>query len=122
MLILLNENYLQALDKITTSNNWVTLLFLFLFVGIVLLKAINSSRLKSNVYSLFNVTFVETEIEENTGFFDVFQIVQFIFSVSVLSLIVFHFKNYILVTMEVSFSSFLAVFFKLLFFSIHKKL
>ena len=42
MLILLNESYLQALDKITTSNHWITLVLMFLLFGIVLLKAITN--------------------------------------------------------------------------------
>ena len=84
MLILLNENYLQALDKITTSNHWITLVLMFLLFGIVLLKAINLSRLKGSIYSLLNINFIETESEEKTNFFDFFQMVFFIFSVIVI--------------------------------------
>jgi hypothetical protein len=114
VLILLNENYLQALEKITTSNHWITLVLLFLFFGIVLLKAINLSRLKGSLYGFFNINFVEIESDENTSFFDVFQIVFFIFSVIVISLLVFNFKRYTLAISEVSFSSFLSVFLILL--------
>ncbi|MGK0447514.1 MAG: hypothetical protein ACJA2M_001289, partial [Polaribacter sp.] len=114
MLILLNENYLQALEKITTSNHWVTLVLLFLFFGIVLLKAINPSRLKGSLYGFFNINFVEIESDENTSFFDVFQIVFFIFSVIVISLLVFNFKRYTLGTNEVGFSSFFSIFLSLL--------
>ena len=64
MLILLNKSYLQALDKITTSNHWITLVLMFLLFGIVLLKAINLSRLKGSIYSLLNINFIETESEE----------------------------------------------------------
>jgi len=114
VLILLNENYLQALEKITTSNHWITLVLLFLFFGIVLLKAINPSRLKGSLYGFFNINFVEIESDENTSFFDVFQIVFFIFSVIVISLLVFNFKRYILGTNELSFSSFFSIFLSLL--------
>jgi len=114
VLILLNENYLQALEKITTSNHWITLVLMLLFFGIVLLKAIDPSRLKGSLYGVFNINFVATESEENTSFFDVFQIVFFVFSVLVISLLVFNFKTYILATNDVSFSSFLPVFLSLL--------
>ncbi|WP_302849301.1 DUF4271 domain-containing protein [Polaribacter sp. Hel1_33_96] len=113
MLILLNESYLQALDKITTSNHWITLVVMFLLFGIVLLKAINLSRLKGSIYSLFNINFIETESEEKTNFFDFFQMVFFIFSVIVISLLIFNFKIYTLPTSDASFYSFLSVFFSL---------
>jgi hypothetical protein len=82
---------------------------MFLFFSIVLLKALNPSRLKGILFGFFNINFVEIESEENTSFFDVFQIVFFVFSVIVISLLVFSFKRYILVTNDVGFSSFLSV-------------
>ena len=105
---------MQALEKITTSNHWITLVLMFLFFAIVLLKALNSERLKSILYSLFKVSFVESESEEKTNFFDLFQIVFFIFSVLVISLLAFNFKRHTLPATDASFSSFLLVFFWLL--------
>ena len=109
MLIFLNENYLQALEKIATSNHWITLVLLFLLFGIVLLKAINSKRLKGSLYSLINKNFINSESKESTGFFDVFQIVFFLFSVIVISLLVFNFKRYTFEADDLRFSSFLSV-------------
>jgi hypothetical protein len=109
VLISLNENYLQALEKIATSNHWITLVLMFLLFGIVLLKAISSKRLKASLYSLFNKNFINTESKDNTSFFDVFQIVFFLFSAIVISLLVFNFKMYTSVTNDARFSSFLSV-------------
>ena len=113
MLILINENDLQALEKIAYSNYWITILLMFLFLGIVLLKAINANRLKETVFSLFNVSFIETETDEKTSFFDVFQIVIFIFFVSVLSLLIYRFKIYESTNEIDSFSTFYSIFLSL---------
>jgi hypothetical protein len=110
VLILLKENDLQALEKISTSNYWFTLIIMFLFIGIVLLKAINPVRLKGSAYSLFNVNFMKSEAKENASFFDGFQIVLFLFSVLVISLLAFNFKIYTLTTNYQDFSSFLSIF------------
>tara|TARA_B110000240_G_C13453019_1_gene433383 strand:+ start:134 stop:802 length:669 start_codon:yes stop_codon:yes gene_type:complete len=109
VLILLNENYLQALEKIGTSNYWITLILLFLLFGLVLLKAISSKRLKGSLYSLFNKNFIHSESKDNTSFFDAFQIVFFLFSAIVISLLVFNFKMYRSGTGDAVFSSFLLV-------------
>ena len=113
MLILINENDLQALEKIAYSNYWITILLMFLFLGIVFLKAINANRLKETVFSLFNVSFIETETDEKTSFFDVFQIVIFIFFVSVLSLLIYRFKIYESTNEIDSFSTFYSIFLSL---------
>jgi len=110
VLILLNGNHLQALEKISTSNNWFTLIIMFLFMGIVLLKGIDPNRLKASAYSLFNVNYMKAESKENNNFFDGFQIVLFLFSVIVISLLAFSFKNYSLTTNYQDFSSFLSTF------------
>ena len=93
VLILLNENYLQVLEKIATSNHWITLVLMFLLFGLVLLKAISSKRLNRSLYSLFNKNLINIESKESTSFFDVFQIVFFLFSAIVISLLVFNFNK-----------------------------
>jgi hypothetical protein len=110
VLILLNGNHLQALEKISTSNNWFTLTIMFLFMGIVLLKGIDPNRLKASAYSLFNVNYLKAESKENNSFFDGFQIVLFLFSVIVISLLAFSFKTYSSTTNYQDFSSFLSIF------------
>lgn len=121
MLILINENDLQAIEKITYSNYWTTILLMFLFVGVALLKTIDANRLKETVFSLFNVSFIESETDEKTNFFDVFQIIIFIFFVLVLSLLTHRFKINVLQIEADNFSSFYPVFLGLSFYFFIKK-
>ncbi len=113
MLILRIENNLQALEKIAYSNNWITSVLLLMFFSIVLLKLIDSKRLKGNFFNFFSVNYIESETEDKTGFFDVFQIVIFVFSMLVLSLLTFNFKEYKLEVILKDLPSFLSVFFSL---------
>lgn len=94
---------------------------MLLFFSVVLLKLINANRLKGNVLSLFNIHFVESETENNSTFFDAFQIVIFIFNVIVLSLLVFSFKTYRSSINIVSFSSYLPIFLSLLSYFLIKR-
>ncbi len=112
---------MQALEKIITTKSWVTALIMLLFIGVVLLKALDSNRLKGSVFSLFNINFIESESEENTSFFDAFQIVIFIFTVIVLSLLTYRFKTYRLSINVTSFSSYLPVFLSLLSYFLIKR-
>jgi hypothetical protein len=112
---------LQALEKIITTKSWVTALIMLLFLGVVLLKALDTNRLKGSVFSLFNINFIESESEENTSFFNVFKIVIFLFTVIVLSLLAYRFKTYRLSINVTSFSSYLPVFLSLLSYFLIKR-
>ena len=61
----------------------------FLLICISLLKGISVSRLKGVLFSFVNTSFIETEIEENTSFFNLFKSIIFIFSMLVFSLAVY---------------------------------
>lgn len=121
MLILIIENNLQALEKIAYSNNWITILTMIMFVGVVLLKAIDSKRLKRIFFSLFNVNLIESDSDEKTGFLDVFQIVLFLFTLLILSLIVFKFNIYKLSLNVERFSLFFSIFLVLSTFFLIKR-
>jgi hypothetical protein len=112
---------LQAIEKIITTNSWITALILLLFISIVILKALDTNRLRGNIFSLFNVNFVESEVEENSNFLDAFQIVIFIFTVIVLSLLTYRFKTYSSPSIIISFSSYVPVFFYLLSYFLIKR-
>ncbi|MFQ3180805.1 MAG: hypothetical protein ACI9Z4_000391 [Polaribacter sp.] len=94
---------------------------MLLFLGVVLLKALDTNRLKGSVFSLFNINFIESESEENTSFFNVFKIVIFLFTVIVLSLLAYRFKTYRLSINVTSFSSYLPVFLSLLSYFLIKR-
>ena len=100
---------MQALDKITTSTNWILLVLVFLFVIIAVLKIIDAEKLKGYVFALFNKGFIEDEAEEDTSFFSSFYSLLFVFSGIVLALIMSLFASEIKVGFSLTFSSFLSV-------------
>ena len=112
---------MQALEKIITTKSWVTALIMLLFIGVVLLKALDTNRFKGSVFSLFNINFIESESEENRTFFDSFKVVIFMFTVIALSLLAYRFKMYRLSINVTSFSSYLPVFLSLLSYFLIKR-
>jgi len=94
---------------------------MLLFIGVVLLKALDTNRFKGSVFSLFNINFIESESEENRTFFDSFKVVIFMFTVIVLSLLAYRFKMYRLSINVTSFSSYLPVFLSLLSYFLIKR-
>lgn len=113
---------MQALEKIPYSNNWITILLLLLFVSIVLLKTMDVKRLKENFFAILNFNLIEDEDLEGTSFFNAFQIVIFLFSVSTLSLLCYSLKLYILPDSTDSFTAFLSIFVGLLFYFLIKRI
>jgi hypothetical protein len=113
---------LQAVDKIAYSNDWITILFLVLFASIVLLKLINARKMKESFFAFSNFSLFEEEDIEATGFFDIFQIVIYVFSITVLSLLVYHFKIYKAPESATGFTPFSAVFGGLLIYFVSKRI
>jgi hypothetical protein len=113
---------LQAIEKITLANSWITGIFLFLFLSIVLLKLLDSKRLKESFFTFFNLSFLEDEDIEPTNFFDPFQIVIFFFSVVVLSLLTHKAILFKIVNFQNTFSTFLEVFIALFIYFLAKRI
>ena len=78
---------MQALEKIVINTNWISIILVFLFAIIAVLKIIDGDKLKGYVFALFNKSFIEDEVEEKTSFFSSFYSLLFIFSSVVLALI-----------------------------------
>ena len=78
---------MQALEKIVINTNWISIILVFLFAIIAVLKTIDGDKLKGYVFALFNKSFIEDEVEENTSFFSSFYSLLFIFSSVVLALV-----------------------------------
>ena len=78
---------MQALEKIVINTNWISIILVFLFAIIAVLKIIDGDKLKGYVFALFNKGFIEDEVEENTSFFSSFYSLLFIFSSTVLALV-----------------------------------
>lgn len=78
---------MQALEKIVINTNWISIILVFLFAIIAILKIIDGDKLKGYVFALFNKGFIQDEVEENTSFFSSFYSLLFIFSSIVLALV-----------------------------------
>jgi hypothetical protein len=78
---------LQALEKIVIDTNWVSFILVFLFAIIALLKIIDAEKLKGYVFAMFHKSFLEDELREDTSFFSSFYSLLFLFSCTVLALI-----------------------------------
>jgi hypothetical protein len=72
----------QAIERTLISNNWVTLIFVFLFVCIVLLKALNGEKLKAYFFAFFNKSFIISEIEERPSSINWFSVLFTLFSIT----------------------------------------
>ena len=79
---------MQALEKIVINTNWVSFILVFLFAIIAILKIIDAEKLKGYVFALFNKSFLEDEVEEDTSFFSSFYSLLFLFSCTILALII----------------------------------
>ena len=95
---------------------------MFLFLSIVLLKLLDSKRLKESFFTFFNLSFLEDEDAEPNNFFDPFQIVIFLFSIVTLSLLIHKAIVFKAVNFENSFATFLQVFIALFIYFLSKRI
>lgn len=72
---------MQALERVEFSNNWLTLVFVFGIVLLVVLKMLNHQKFFEYSRAFFLKGFIEKKVEERVSFFSGFNIVLFIFSV-----------------------------------------
>jgi hypothetical protein len=97
----------QALERTIIDTNWITILLVVLLVCIFLLKGLSFVRLRGNAFSLINKTFIESEIEGNYSFFNLFKIVVFLFSMMVISFLMYKFLLFFDVSKEEGFYIFM---------------
>ena len=74
---------MQALDRIDFSNNWLTLVFVFALLLLVVLKTSNQQKLFGYFSAIFIKGSVVKKTEERAPFFNTFNIVLLCFSVIV---------------------------------------
>lgn len=79
---------MQALEKIVIHTNWVSFILVFLFAIIAILKIIDAEKLKGYAFAVFNKSFLEDEVEEDTSFFSSFYSLLFLFFCTVLALVI----------------------------------
>ncbi len=113
---------MQALEKIAYSNNWVTAILLLLFLSLVLLKLLDAKRLKESFFLFFNFSFIEDDDIESNNFIDTFQIIIFLFSVTILSFLTHKLILFKVDDVKDDFSVFSNVFISLLGYFLVKKI
>ena len=101
---------MQAIENTLNINNWITILLLFLFVCIFLLKLLNSKKLKNSFLALFNLSLIDNDQYDSISFFNPFRVILFLFTVTVLSILTFTFKTYITPETANSFAVFSTMF------------
>lgn len=113
---------MQAVDKVTYSNDWITILYIILFIAIVILKLIDTNKVKESFLSFLSFSLIKDDSIERKKKFDTFQIVVFLFSVTVLSLVLYKFKLLKISQSEIGLTSFLPIFIGLLFYLFLKRI
>lgn len=93
-----------------------------MFVSIVLLKTIDAKKLKESFFAILNFTLIEEEDIEGTSFFDIFQIIIFIFSTTTISLLLYNIKLYFLPESSTDITSFHTFFVVLLIYFLIKRI
>jgi len=99
---------MQALDRIDYSNNWLTLVFLFVVLLLVVLKAINQQKLIGYFSAFFMKGFIVKKTEERESLLSVFNIVFFCFSAIVYAMF-FSFLAAFFIDITVDFAVFMTV-------------
>ncbi len=88
---------MQALDRIDYSNNWLTLVFLFTLLLLVVLKTSNQQKLFGYASAFFRKGFIAKKTEERESLINFFNIVLLCFSAIVyaifISLVAAHFLD-----------------------------
>ena len=79
---------MQATDRISFSDDWLTIMFGVSLLLLALLKAVNSKALICYVKAFFTKGFIEEKVEERSRFFTRFNLIMFVFSVLVFSLFI----------------------------------
>lgn len=101
---------MQAIERMSLSNDWLTLVLLFSFISLFLLRIIDVARFQEVVSKLFKVSFLERRIDESYSVFSGFHILFTLFSVSVISLLLFDLKVFYYKVDFFSFQEFSGVF------------
>jgi hypothetical protein len=92
VLILVNGFNVQAIEKITYSSNWITIILVVLLVVVFLLKITDGSKLKKIFYTITNYSNIEDDDEFGLNLYSNFEFIIFIFSSTVIALMLSTFK------------------------------
>lgn len=85
---------MQALERSFLTNDWLTLVLLFLILLIFVLRGLQQEKLQGYFLVFFNKGFVDTEVEERITIFNSYYVLQFLFTVTVIALSVFKISDF----------------------------
>ncbi|NVK53203.1 MAG: DUF4271 domain-containing protein [Flavobacteriaceae bacterium] len=100
---------MQAIARADFSNNWLTLLFVFLLVLIAVMKITNTQKLYGYSRAFFLKGFITRKAEERESFFTIFNLLAYFFSILVYALFLMYLLNFIKPNFIVEFRSYLKV-------------
>ena len=81
--------HLQAIERLISNNNWITLVIIFALILLAMMKLLNPNKLLGYALAPFTPGFFKKKIEDNVSFLSPFYIVFFFFSAIVISLFLF---------------------------------
>lgn len=80
---------MQAIERIITNNNWITLVILFAIILLAIIKILEPNKLRNYAFAFFTSGFFKKKVEDNISFFSVFHLLLFLFSTITISLLLF---------------------------------
>lgn len=106
---------MQALEKIAINNYWFTILLVCLLLSVFFLKMMNAKKLKTSALALFLRGVLEEENEDAITIVTPFKTVVFLFSVTVLTCVIY--KLSFLLTLDLDEGGYRFLFFFLIILS-----
>lgn len=100
---------MQAIERLDFSTNWLTLVFVFGLILLVVLKMLNHQKLFEYSRSFFLKGFIEKKVEERGSFFSGFNTVLFVFSVLGYALFFSYLAEFFILEIELSFQLYLKI-------------
>lgn len=100
---------MQAIERLEFTNNWLTLVFVFGLVLLVVLRMLNHQKLFEYSRSFFLKGFFEKKVEERGSFFSGFNLVLFVFSVLGYALFFSYLAELFIPKIELSFQLYLKI-------------
>ncbi|MBE7660198.1 DUF4271 domain-containing protein [Tenacibaculum finnmarkense genomovar finnmarkense] len=80
---------MQAIERIITDNNWITLVILFAIILVAIMKLLAPDKLRDYTFAFFTSGFFKKKVDDNPSVFSVFYILLFFFATITISLFLF---------------------------------
>lgn len=81
--------HLQAIERLISNNNWITLVIIFAVILLAIMKSLKPNKLLGYALAPFTPGFFKKKIEKNASFYTSFSLTLFFFSAIVISLFLF---------------------------------